>query len=121
MVCTTEPDHQRPGKTKSRAYPDFAGPPVPAARTLAVDTLGHPETGAPPGTSRRPFTAALPLTAVKVVIDFGIGTSVEADVVDGMVAVGVPANIGWLPEATVHVRARDALNRTVYDGSLRLI
>jgi hypothetical protein len=121
VVCASQPDYQRPGRTKSRAYPDFIGPQTPPARTLRVDTLGHPESGAPAGKARQPFVAALPLTATKATIDFGIGTSVEADVVDGMVATWVPQNIGLSPEATVHVRARDALDRTVYDGSLRLM
>ncbi|SEF35899.1 hypothetical protein SAMN05421837_10956 [Amycolatopsis pretoriensis] len=120
VVCETQPDYQRPGRTKSRAFPGFIGPQTQAARTLTVDTLGAAESGAPRGQSRHPFAAALPLTAAKATIDFGIGTSVEADVVDGMVAAWVPGNIDLLPDATVHVRARDSLNRTVYDGSLRL-
>ncbi|MEV6645519.1 hypothetical protein [Amycolatopsis sp. NPDC051371] len=119
VVCETQPDYSRPA-SRSRAFPDFAGPQTPAARTLTVDTLGAVEAGAPRGHSRHPFVAALPLTATKATIDFGIGTSVEADVVDGMVAAWVPENIDLSPDATVHVRARDSLNRTVYDGSLRL-
>lgn len=121
VVCETQPDYRRPGKTKFRAFADFIGPQTQAARTLTVDTLGHPESGAPPGQSRHPFVAALPLTATKATIDFGIGTTVEADVVDGMVAAWIPENIGLSPEATAHVRARDAQNRVVYDGPLRLI
>ncbi|MGK3205332.1 hypothetical protein [Amycolatopsis sp. MEPSY49] len=121
VVCETQPDYQRPGKTKSRAYPDFTGPRTKPARTLTVDTLGAVESGAPRGQSRHPFVAALPLTATKATIDFGIGTSVEADVVDGMVAAWVPENIDLAPEATAHVQARDAQGKVVYDGPLRLM
>ncbi len=121
VVCETQPDYQRPGTAKSRAFPDFTGPQTSPARTLTVDTLGHPESGAPEGVARHPFVAALPLTATKATIDFGIGTSAEADVVDGMVAAWIPQNIGLTPEATAHVQARDAQGKVVYDGSLRLV
>jgi hypothetical protein len=121
VVCETQPDYQRPGRTKSRAFPDFTGPQTVAARTLTADTLGHPESGAPAGVARHPFVAALPLTATKATIDFGIGTSAEADVVDGMVAAWIPGTIDLLPEATAHVQARDAQGKVVYDGSLRLL
>ncbi|MEV7091510.1 hypothetical protein AB0M80_01585 [Amycolatopsis sp. NPDC051045] len=121
VVCTTEPDYRRPGRAKSRAFADPFGPQAPPAHTLPVDTLGHPQTGAPPGKARRPFAAALPTTAVKATIDFGIGASVEADVVDGMVVVWAPANIQVLPETKVHVQARDARGGVVYDGSLPLV
>ncbi|MGW5724268.1 hypothetical protein ACWEVP_49465 [Amycolatopsis sp. NPDC003865] len=120
VVCETQPDYRRPA-SNSRAFPDFTGPHTQAARTLTVDTLGHPESGAPPGAARHPYVAALPLTAAKATIDFGIGTSVEADVVDGMVAAWIPGNISLTPEATAHVQARDAQGKVVYDGSLRLI
>ncbi|MFJ7210219.1 hypothetical protein [Amycolatopsis sp. NPDC098790] len=120
-VCETEPDYHRPGRTKSRSYAGYIGPQTQVARTLTVDTLGHPQTGAPAGKARHPYVAALPLTATKATIDFGIGTSVEADVVDGMVAAWIPPNIDQTPEATVHVQARDAQGKVVYDGSLRLI
>ncbi|WP_372672099.1 hypothetical protein [Amycolatopsis kentuckyensis] len=120
VVCETQPDYQRPGRTKYRAFPDFAGPRTLPARTLTVDTLGAAESGAPRGQSRHPFVAALPLTAAKATIDFGIGTSIEADVVDGMVAAWVPQSIDLLPDATVHVQARDPQNQAVYEGSLPL-
>ncbi|HEY3471956.1 MAG TPA: hypothetical protein VGL47_42955 [Amycolatopsis sp.] len=121
VVCETQPDYQRPGRTKSRAFPDFTGPKTEAARTLTVDTLGHPESGAPPGTARHPYVAALPRTAVEATLDFGIGTSAEVEVVDGMAAAWIPANIALTPEAMVHVQARDAQGKVVYDGSLRLV
>ncbi|WIY03565.1 hypothetical protein QRX60_06840 [Amycolatopsis mongoliensis] len=121
VVCATQPDRKRPGKTKSTSYLDFTGPQPPPARTLIVDTLGGTESEAEQGKARRPFTAALPTTATKATIDFGIGTSVEADVVDGMVATWVPQNIHLDPLAKVHVRARDAQGKVVYDGSLMLM
>ncbi|GLY41485.1 hypothetical protein Amsp01_075080 [Amycolatopsis sp. NBRC 101858] len=118
VVCAAQPDRQRPGKTKYRAYIDYTGPQTPPARTLPVDTLGGTESEAAQGKARRPYVAALPTTAVKATIDFGIGTSVEADVVDGMVATWVPQNVHLSLEAMVHVQARDAQGKVVYDGSL---
>jgi hypothetical protein len=61
------------------------------------------------------------LTAAKATIDFGIGTSAEAGVVDGMVAAWIPDNIQRLPDAKVHLRATDARGGVVYDGSLPLL
>ncbi|WP_410639461.1 hypothetical protein [Amycolatopsis sp. lyj-346] len=121
VVCTTEPDYRRPGKTKSRAFADIAGSHTPPVHTLGADTLGHPQTGAPAGKARRPFAAVLPATAAKATIDFGIGTSVEAGVVDGMVVAWAPAGIPVLPETTVHVTARDVRGTVVYDGTLPLV
>lgn len=121
LVCESEPDYHRAGQTKSRAYADFIGPQTQAARTLTVDTLGHPQSGAPPGKARHPYVAAMPLTATRATIDFGIGTSVDVDVIDGMVATWIPENIGLNPDAMVHVQARDAQGKVVYDGSLMLL
>jgi len=117
-VCTTEPDYRRPGKTRTRAFSDGFGP---QTRTLMVDTLGHPQRGAPPGKARRPFAAVLPPAAVKATVDFGSGASTEAGVVDGMVAAWAPANAKVLPETSVHVTARDAKGAVVYDGTLPLV
>jgi hypothetical protein len=121
VVCAAQPDRQQPGKTKYRAYIDYAGPQTPPARTLIVDTLGGTESEAEQGKARRPYVAALPTTAAEATIDFGIGTSVQTGVVDGMVATWVPQNIHLDPQATVHVQARDAQGKVVYDGSLRLL
>ena len=121
VVCAAQPDRQRPGKTKYRAYLDFTGPQTPPARTLIVDTLGGTESEAEQGKARRPFVAALPTAAAEVTIDFGIGTSTTTAVIDGMVATWVPRNIHLDPQAMVHVQARDAQGKVVYDGSLRLL
>ena len=121
VVCATQPDRKRPGTTKSNSYFDFTGPQPSPARTLIVDTLGGTESEAEQGKARRPYTAALPTTAAEATIDFGIGTSVQVGVVDGMVATWVPRNIHLDPLAKVHVQARDAQGKVVYDGSLMLL
>ncbi|MEV6448912.1 hypothetical protein [Amycolatopsis sp. NPDC051716] len=121
VVCTTEPDYRRPGKTRARAFPSGPPPEKPPAYPLMVDTLGHPQTGAPPGVARRPFAAVLPATAATAVVDFGSGASTETHVVDGMVVVWTPANIKVLPETNVHVTARDAKGGVVYDGTVPLV
>lgn len=121
VVCTTEPDYRRPGKTRVRAFDNGSGAQTPPVRPLVVDTLGHPQTGAPPGKALRPFAAALPVTATTAIVDFGGGTSPEAHVVDGMVVVWAPANIKIDPETKVHVVARDARGAVVYDGTLPLV
>jgi hypothetical protein len=86
-----------------------------------VDTLGGTESEAEQGKARRPYTAALPTTAAEATIDFGIGTSTTTAVVNGMVATWVPRNIHLDPLAKVHVQARDAQGKVVYDGSLMLL
>ncbi|MEU4520919.1 hypothetical protein AB0F52_19720 [Amycolatopsis sp. NPDC024027] len=121
VVCTTEPDYRRPGKTRVRAFPSGLPPEKPQASPLIVDTLGHPQTGAPPGVARRPFAAALPVTAATAVVDFGSGASTETHVVDGMVVVWAPANIRIELATKVHVTARDARGAIVYDGTVPLV
>ncbi len=120
VVCTTEPDYRRPGKTRVRALPSGPPPQAPPAYPLIVDTLGR-ETGAPPATDRRPFAAAVPATATTAVVGFGSEGSVEAPVVAGMVVVWDPENVKVAPETTVHVTARDAKGAVVYDGTVPLV
>lgn len=118
VVCTTEPDYQHPGATRARAYPDLIGNRRVPARALRVDTLGGAESGAAPGKARTPVPLALPATADRATLDFGSGATAEAGVADGMALVWLPT---WLrPDMTVHVVARDAQGKVVYDGSLRL-
>ncbi|WP_410569192.1 hypothetical protein [Amycolatopsis sp. cmx-4-61] len=119
VVCTTEPDYQRPGKTRARAFPSGPPPQAPPAYPLRVDTLGR-RPGAPPATDRRPVAAALPESAATAVIDFGSGARTEAHVVAGMVVVWAPEDIKISPEAKVHVTARDAKGAVVYDGTVLL-
>ncbi|MEU4253872.1 hypothetical protein AB0F15_41415 [Amycolatopsis sp. NPDC026612] len=121
LVCTTEPDHQRPGKRKAHVYPDFTGPQALPVRTLRVATLGAVEAGGERGKSRMPFAVDVPPKAAKMTIDFGIGTSAEVDVVNGMAATWIPENIDILPDATVHVVVRDDRGTTLYNGSLPLV
>ncbi|QKV76323.1 hypothetical protein [Amycolatopsis sp. Hca4] len=120
VVCTTEPDHQRPGKSRFRLYPDLTPRPVAPVRALRVSTLGAVEAGGEPGKSRTPFVLALPLTAAKAAVDFGTGSSVEADVVDGMASTWIPKE-RYVPDATARVVARDAKGAVVYDGTLPLL
>ncbi|WP_086853179.1 hypothetical protein, partial [Amycolatopsis kentuckyensis] len=121
VVCTTEPDYRRPGKTRVRAFSGGPTPEKPPAYPLMVDTLGHPQTGAPAGKALRPFAAVLPATAATAVVDFGRGASTEVHVVAGMVVVWAPADIKIDPGTKVHVTARDAKGAVVYDGSLPLV
>ncbi|WP_410591131.1 hypothetical protein [Amycolatopsis sp. lyj-23] len=119
VVCTTEPDYQRPGKTRARAFPSGPSPQAPPAYPLMADTLGR-RPGAPPATDRRPVAVALPGLAATAVIDFGSGKSVEAHVVAGMVVVWAPEDIKISLETKVHVTARDAKGAVVYDGTVPL-
>ena len=121
IVCAREPDYQRPGQTQARVYPDFVENRQAPARVLGVSTLGAGESGAPAGKARNPVVVALPATATGAALDFGAGSEADVVVVDGMALAWRPAGVAVTPDATVHVRARDALGRTVYDGSLRLL
>jgi len=121
VVCTTEPDYQRPGKTKSRVYPDFVPKPAPAVRLLQVSTLGATESGGEPGKSRTPYAVAVPENAAKTTIDFGVGKPVEAAVADGMALTWIPKELGVVPDVKVHVVVRDARGAILYDGSLPLM
>ncbi|MGV9363023.1 hypothetical protein [Amycolatopsis sp. NPDC003731] len=120
VVCTTEPDYRRPGKSRVRALPSGPSPEKPPAFPLIVDTLGR-ETGGPPATDRRPFAAALPATATTAVVDFGSEGRIEAHVVAGMVVVWDPENFKVSPETKVRVTARDAKGAVVYDGSVPVL
>jgi hypothetical protein len=120
VVCTTEPDYQRPGKTKSRVYPDFVPKPAPPVRLLQVNTLGATEAGGEPGKSRTPYAVAVPENAAKTTIDFGLGKPVDAEVVDGMALTWIPKEVGVVPDVKVHVVVRDARGAVLYDGSLPL-
>jgi len=120
VVCTTQPDYEHAGKTKSRTYPDFTGPQTPKVHVVRTETLGAVEAGGVPGKSRTPFVVALPLNAAKAAIDFGTGTSADVDVVDGMALTWIPKE-RYVPDASAHVVARDAQGTVVYDGSLPLM
>ena len=120
IVCTTEPDHRRPGKTKSRVYPDFVLRPVPPVRVLGVSTLGGVEDGGEPGKSRTPYAVAVPVNAAKATVDFGVGAAVEAEVSDGMALTWIPKELGVVPDVKVHVVVRDARGTILYDGALPL-
>ncbi|OXM66832.1 hypothetical protein [Amycolatopsis vastitatis] len=120
VICTTEPDYQRPGKTKSRVYPDFVPRPVAPVRLLRVSTLGATEAGGEPGKSRTPYAVAVPVNAAKTTVDFGVGKPVEAAVVDGMALTWIPKELGIVPDVKVHVVVRDAHGTILYDGSLPL-
>ncbi len=119
IVCSREPDYQRPGKTQARAYPDLVdNRQVP--RTLSVDTLGAVEAGGEPGKSRTPFPVVLPASATAAGFEFDGGDGADTVVTDGMALVWVPKSAGGTPDAKVHIRAWDAKNTLVYDGSLPL-
>ncbi|MEU5264935.1 hypothetical protein [Amycolatopsis sp. NPDC021455] len=120
VVCTTEPDYQRPGKTQSRVYPDFVPKPAPPVRLLRVNTLGATEAGGEPGKSRTPYAVAVPVNAAKMTVDFGVGAPVEAPAVDGMALTWIPKELGVVPDVKVHVVVRDARGAVLYDGSLPL-
>ena len=120
VICTTEPDYQRPGKTKSRVYPDFVPRPVAPVRLLQVSTLGATEAGGERGKSRTPYAVAVPVNAAKTTVDFGVGAPVEAPVVDGMALTWIPKELGVVPDVKVHVVVRDARGTVLYDGSLPL-
>ncbi|MEQ0563933.1 hypothetical protein ABJI51_33045 [Amycolatopsis sp. NEAU-NG30] len=120
VVCATQPDYGRAGKTRSRAYPEMVGPQTPPVRVVPAETLGMAEAGGDREKWQTPFVLALPLTAAKATIDFGIGTSAEVGVVDGMALTWLPKNIARQPETKVHVVVRDAQDRTLYDGLLSL-
>jgi hypothetical protein len=120
VICTTEPDYQRPGKTKSRVYPDFVPRPVAPVRLLRVSTLGATEAGGEPGKSRTPYAVAVPVNAAKTTVDFGVGKPVEAAVVDGMALTWIPKELGVVPDVKVHVVVRDVRGTILYDGSLPL-
>ncbi|MEU0531692.1 hypothetical protein [Amycolatopsis tolypomycina] len=119
VVCTTEPDYQRPGRTKSRAALDEPPPEATPAYSLMVGTLGAVEAGGERGKSRTPFAAALPATATIATVDFGAGSSVDAPVAEGLLAVWVPKG-QYEPGRLVRVVARDARGAVVYDGTLAL-
>ncbi|MFB9683054.1 hypothetical protein [Amycolatopsis plumensis] len=119
IVCTREPDYQRPGRTQARAYPDLMGDRRAAARHLSVSTLGATEAGGEPGRSRTPFAAVVPSTAAGVSVGFGGGMSAEGVVVDGMFVVWVPKERPWTG-VTVNVVARDVRGAVVYEGELPL-
>jgi hypothetical protein len=121
VVCTTEPDYQRLGKTKSRVYPDFVPKPAPPVRLLQVSTLGAVEAGGERGKSRTPYAVAVPVNAAKTTVDFGVGKPVEAAVVDGMALTWIPKELGVVPDVKVHVVVRDARGAVLYDGSLPLM
>ncbi|MEA5362250.1 hypothetical protein VA596_22125 [Amycolatopsis sp., V23-08] len=115
IVCTLEPDYWRPG-TNARAYPDLAGNRQVPARVLRVDTLGSPEAGAAPGRARMPLAVVLPASATSAGFEFGNGDGADAVVTDGMA-------LAWVPRGyagKVHIRAFDAAEKVVYDGTLPL-
>ncbi|MDX3191930.1 hypothetical protein PV458_26255 [Streptomyces sp. MN03-5084-2B] len=120
VVCTTEPDYQRPGKTKSRTSLDEPPPQATPAYTLMVGTLGAVEAGGERGKSQTPFAVALPATATSATVDFGAGTSVDAAVTVGMLAVWIPKD-RYEPGRQVGVVARDARGEVVYAGELLLM
>jgi hypothetical protein len=120
IVCTREPDYQRPGKTQARAYPDLVDNRQIPARTLGVSTLGAVEAGGERGKSRTPFPVVLPASATAAGFEFDGGDGADTVVTDGMALVWVPKSAGGTRDANVHIRAWDAKNTLVYDGSLPL-
>ncbi|VVJ24424.1 Uncharacterised protein [Amycolatopsis camponoti] len=121
IVCTREPDYGRPGQTQARVYPDLAENRQTPARVLRVSTLGAREAGAPAGKARNPVPVALPASATSAAFGFAAGAEADVDVVEGMALAWLPDGIDWAPDAKVHVLARDAQGKVVYDGSLRLL
>jgi hypothetical protein len=121
IVCTREPDYQRPGRTQARAYPDLVGNRQAPARTLRVNTLGGTESGAAPGTARMPLPVVLPASATSAGIEFGNGDGADTPVTDGMALGWVPRSIAVTPDAKVRVRAFGADGEVVYDGMVPLV
>jgi hypothetical protein len=119
IVCTREPDYQRPGETQARVYPDLVENRQAPARVLRVSTLGAGESGAPAGKARNPVVVVLPAAATGAALIFGPGSEAEVTVVDGMALAWLPTDTS--PDAEVHIQAWDAKGIVVYDGSLRLI
>lgn len=120
IVCTREPDYWRPG-TNARAYPDLAGNRRVPARVLPVDTLGSPESGAAPGKARMPLAVALPASATSAGFEFGTGDGADMVVTDGIALAWVPGSYAGKADAKVHVRAFDANEKVVYDGTVPLV
>ncbi|WP_410630131.1 hypothetical protein [Amycolatopsis sp. cmx-4-83] len=120
IVCTREPDYQRPGKTRARAYPDLVAARGVPARILRVNTLGAGESGAPAGAARTPVAVVLPAAAISAGFEFDADNGADLVVTDGMALAWLPRKIALTPEAKVRVRAWDAEGRLVYDASLPL-
>ncbi|RSD22064.1 hypothetical protein [Amycolatopsis eburnea] len=120
IVCTREPDYQRPGKTQARAYPDLVSVRSAPARILRVSTLGGTESGAPAGAARHPVAVALPVTATSAAFEFDAGNGADLAVTDGMALAWLPRKAAMAPGAKVRVRAWNAKDELVYDGSLPL-
>ena len=120
IVCTREPDYQRPGKTQARVYPDLVENRQVPARVLSVSTLGGAESGAAPGQARTPFPVVLPASATSAGVEFGAGSGADLVVTDGMALAWVPRSVAATPDVKVHVRAWDAKDNLVYDGWLPL-
>ncbi|MCR6488593.1 hypothetical protein M8542_37770 [Amycolatopsis sp. OK19-0408] len=121
IVCTREPDYQRPGKTRARAYPDLVAARDVPARLLRVSTLGGAESGAPAGAARNPVAVVLPAAATSAGFEFDADNGADLAVTDGMALAWLPRKIALTPEAKVRVRAWDANDRLVYEGSLPLL
>ena len=94
IVCTREPDYQRPGKTQARAYPDLGDNRQVPARVLSVGTLGAAESGAAPGKARTPYAVVLPASATAAGFEFGAGSGADV-VTDGMA-------LAWVPQEYRH-------------------
>ncbi|NBH07583.1 hypothetical protein GTY80_30670 [Amycolatopsis sp. SID8362] len=90
------------------------------ARILRVSTLGAGESGAPAGAARHPVAVTLPATATSAGFEFDDGSGADLVVTDGMALAWLPRKAAMEPGAKVRVRAWNAKDELVYDGSLTL-